>query len=277
MAERTPLALTLEDFDRARSDDMDGAWAFGVSSNLLMRGVDAALVRSGLVEALELVRQTRESPQELFGSSDDHADLLHDQWLSEGRLVMAADVMPWRQATAHGLAVSGACAAVFSLILVLRDEATAAMLIRFSVISLVIGMGSSLAHAAWQRRHRPRRPAVEAPADLRWSVGLTEILRTRYSLSGSRVRDIVAEAHSHAAEAGRSVQEEFGTPEEYAARFAPDLARRSMLTAVFLGLVALLCAILLVDGLHWSSVGLLVAWGWLAVIEYRKARALRAR
>jgi hypothetical protein len=271
------LVSTFDAFGAARGEDLDEVWAFAVSWKLLMNDVEVDQVRDALEEALSIVRETRESPEALFGPARDHADALYDEWLSEGGLVLAAHVMTWRQAVTTGLVTSAACATVFTVILFLRDEATAALLARFSAISLVIGMGSSLGRAAWQRRHRPRRLAVDAPSDLRWSVGLTEILRTRYSMSGSRVGVIVAEADSHAAEAGRSVQEEFGTPEEYAARFAPDLARRSLLTAAFLGLLALLDVVLLLDGPHWSNVGLLVVIGWMAAAEHRKVRALRAR
>lgn len=277
MAEQTPLAVTLADFDRARGDAMDGAWAFGVVWRLLMRDVDPALVREGLVEALDVVRGAGESADDLFGPAADHADCLYDQWLSEGTLVLDADVMTWRQAARAGLVVSAVLATVFLVLLFLEDEVTSAVLVQFTAISMAIGMGSLLGHAAWQRRHRPRGPAVDAPTDLRWSVGLAEILRTRYAMSGARVRDIVGDAHAHATEAGGSVQEEFGTPGQYAARFAPDLARRSRLTAAFLGFLALLDLGLLLDGPHWSNVGLLLCCGWLAASEYRKARILRAR
>ncbi len=271
------LVSTFDAFGAARGEDSDEVWAFAVSWRLLTQEVDVDQVRDGLEKALSVVRETQESPHDLFGPAGDHADALYDQWLSEGRLRLAANATTWRQAVTIGLVTSAAYATVFSVILVLRDGATGALLVRFSAISLLVGLGSLVGYAAWQRRHRTRRLAVDAPADVRWSVRTTEILRTRYSLSGSRVRDIVAEANSHAAEAGRSVPEEFGTPEEYAARFAPDLARRSLLTAAFLGLLGLVAVVLLLDEPHWSNAGLLVVVGSLAASEYRKARALRAR
>ncbi|MDR7253153.1 putative membrane-anchored protein [Nocardioides sp. BE266] len=278
MAEQTtPLAATLEEFDRARGDDMDGVWAFSVSWSLIMRDVDPGLVREGVAEALAVVRQTQESPQDLFGPPRDHADALYDQWLSEGRLVLDARVTSWSGAVRLGLVLSAAYVTLFLVVDLLRGEATAAGLIRVAAISLVAGLGSMLAYAAWERRHRPRGLAVDASTDLRWSVELTEILRTRHSMSGPRVRGIVSEALAHAAEAGRLVQEEFGTPEEYAARFAPDVARRCLLTSALLGVLALVNVILLIDEPHWSNAALLVGFGWLAIAEHRKYRALRAR
>lgn len=272
----TPLQATIDAFDEARGDALDGVWARSVSWTLLMRDVEADLVRDGLAEALEVVRQTRESPQELFGPACDHADALYGQWLSEGRLVLTADETTWRQAVLTGLVMSAVVAVGLLVLLALRGEATTALLPRLSAIAIVVGLGSALGSAVWQRRHRPRDLPIDAPTDVRWSLELTEVLRTRYAMSGPRVRDIVAEAGAHALESGASVEAEFGTPEEYAARFAPDLARRSRLTAAFLGSLALLNVVLLLDGLHWSNVGLLLGFGLLAVLEHRKARGLRS-
>ncbi len=229
MAEATTsLAATIEAFDDARGDSMDGVWAYGVSWALMMRDVDARLVAQGLGEALEVVRDTGEAPGDLFGSPREHADELYERWVAESRLVLADSTR------LMGLAV-------------------------------------------WSRRHRPprRTAAPDAPAEVRWSVELTEILRTRYAMSAARVRDLVAEAHLHAAESGTTVQEEFGTPEEYAARFAPDRARRSRLTLAVLAGLLVLSGAFLVDGFSWTNAAMTGLLSCLLASEYRTYREVR--
>ncbi|WP_374453971.1 hypothetical protein [Nocardioides sp.] len=278
MAEQTtPLAATIDAFDSVRGDDMDGVWAFGVSWSLMMRDVDPDLIRDGLEQALAVVRTSGESPSALFGDASQHAAALYDEWSSEGRLTLIALTRTtWPEALRLGTVLSAAYAVLFAVVQLVRGDLDASSGARILLISLVIGMGSGLGLAVWSRRHRRSAPPADLPADLRWSAELTEILRTDYSLSGSRVRDIVAEASAHVAESGRSMSDEFGTPREYAARFAPDLARRSLFTAAFLGALSLLNVIPLVDEPHWSNVGLLLGFGWLAVAEHRKYRHLRA-
>lgn len=278
MAEQTtPLAATIEAFDHARGEDMDGAWAHSVSWTLMMRDVDADLVRDGLEQALALVRDSGESPTELFGSAREHALALYDQWLAEGRLTLTAGShTTWRGAVLLGLGMSAAYAVLFGGVLLVRGDLRSGALGWALLVALVLGMGGALGLAAWSMRHRRPAPDPDGPAEQRWATELTEVLRTHYSLSGRRVRDIVAEACAHAAESGRTVSEEFGTPREYAARFAPDLARRSLLTTCLLGSLALVSAILFLDGPRWSNAGLLLGFGWLALAEHRRYRTLRA-
>lgn len=277
MAEATPLSTTIDAFCSARGEEMDGVWAFSVSWSLMTRDVDPDLVRDGLEQALAVVRTSGESPTALFGDPSEHAAALYDEWLSEGRLTLTAPIRTtWPEGVRLGLGLSTAYVLLFALVQLVRGDLDAASGARILLISLVIGMGSGLGLAAWSRRHRRIAPSADLPADLRWSVELTEILRTDYSLSGSRVRDIVAEATVHAAESGRSMPDEFGTPREYAARFAPDLARRSRWRFAAFVATGLLAGALFVDELSWST-GLAAAiWGIWAVRELRTARSLRS-
>lgn len=275
MAETTPLSRTFEAFDSARGDQMDGAWAFTVSWSLLMRGVDADQVREGLEEALALVRETQESPQDLYGTAREHADALHDRWLAEGRLVLTdTDRTSWPDALGLGLGLSAAYAVLLTVVTWARGDLTdPASVVRVLLLSLAIGLGSALLLGLWSRRHRLHRPGADAPADLAWSSELAEILRTRYAMSGPRVRGIVAEAGAHALESGRTVEDEFGTPTAYAARFAPDLRRRSRVRSTFYAVLACCAGILFVDEPRWTPAVLVVGFAWMGWSEARRARS----
>lgn len=276
MTEQTPLATTLDGFDRARGDGSDSAWAFAVSWNLLMRDVDASQVRDALEEALALVRETGEPPAELFGTPGEHADALYGRWVSEGRLVLVdAGHQSWPASARLGLTLSAVYAVLLGVVTWAGGDLDApASVVRVVLISLVIGFGTSLGLATWSRRHRRPSPPSHAPADLRWSMELTEILRSRYAMSSRRVRDIVAEANAHAIETGSPVEVEFGTPTSYAARFAPDLRRRSRLTVAFLAALAVSVAVLMTDGVSWAEAGLLAGFAWLGWREHRTSRRL---
>ncbi|MDT0184766.1 hypothetical protein Q9S36_31735 [Microbacterium sp. ARD31] len=280
MAEQTtPLASTIRSFDSARGEEMDGVWAFGVSWSLMMRDVDPSLVDEGLREALDIVRSTQESPEVLFGTATEHADALYEQWRSEGRLVLRGDVTTWREGVAMGLGLGLATGVAYALLLLLRDDAGTVTVLRGLGVALAVGLGGALLHTAWSRRHLRRPPRPGETADLRWSLELAEILRTRCSMSGARVRDVLAEADAHARDAGRSLEDEFGTPQEYAARFAPDLVRRSRWRFAGFVAMALLTGAFFVDGPTWST-GLITAiWTWWAVRERRHgvAQARRRR
>lgn len=78
----------------------------------------------------------------------------------------------------------------------------------------------------------------EIPDDGTWALVLGGTLRGRLGYSDERARRIVEEARAHAAASGRPLAEEFGTPQDYAARFQPDTRRKDRLYAVLLTLVA---------------------------------------
>jgi hypothetical protein len=135
----------------------------------------------------------------------------------------------------------------------------------------------ALLSTAW-RRWTDTWPPVASPAAVdadEWSRQLAALLRERYWLSDTRVRSIVAEAQAHAAEAGRSLHEEFGRPEEYAAGFVPDLARRSRLTLTFYLTVVALNLFGVLIGWSWQSLVVAAGFTWLAWREYQRYRRLR--
>lgn len=335
MAEATtPLAETIEEFEHARGDGMDGAWAHAVSWALMRRDVEPDLVSHGLQEALEVVRQTQEPPEDLFGTPDEHADALYEQWQSEGRLrLWEASRITWREVPSSGFAWSALIALVFMVLLLVDGETTTTWTLGRILLTAALGLGTAAAAAVWDTMVRRRgtaiaitgtgvtvlamaavtvginkwseehpfatastwwflavagtcallsttwrrwldsrptpglHPVVEAQE---WSRQLAAILRGRLSMSDARVSAILAETQAHATEAGRSVQDEFGTPEEYAARFGPDLARRSRLTVVFYVLLSGLNIRPMLDEVTWVNVVLAVGFACLAVVELRR-------
>ena len=277
MAEaREPLTSTYDAFGAARGVEADEGWAFAVSWSLMMADVDVDQVREGLEEALDLVRATGESPQQLFGSASEHADALQDLWVAEGRLVLADRRDRWPELVRFGLGMSVAYAVLLGVVTWVRGDLTGTgSAVRVVLIALTIGMGSSLLHGLWTRRHHRRAPGIDAlGTDRAWSLELTEILRTRYAMSGPRARRIVAEAHAHALETGSPVEEEFGTPTSYAARFAPDLRRRSRLTTALYAVLAACAGLLLVDDLSWTWAVVVAIFAWMAWSEHRTHRRL---
>ncbi|MDH5150729.1 hypothetical protein [Kocuria palustris] len=127
----------------------------------------------------------------------------------------------------------------------------------------------------------PARPArTAAPHDgASWYDALGAALRSRGNLTDSRVKEILAEARSHAQEAGTSPAEEFGAAEAYAQRFAPNRAvaarRRAWLMTGVAGLALLTGVLSLVNGQlrPWAVLWLLLVVV-IAALEWRRARKL---
>lgn len=151
---------------------------------------------------------------------------------------------------------------------------------------LVVAAACALGSTAWRRLVVDAGPAPAAdpsaapsaapPVDAdEWSRELAAILRVRHSKSDAQVSTILAEAHAHAAAAGHTVQDEFGTPEEYAARFGPDLLRRSRLKIAFYLFLAAMWLVPLAWGFSWFDVGVAACWVLLALREYRRYLRLR--
>ncbi|KQV77318.1 hypothetical protein ASC64_00200 [Nocardioides sp. Root122] len=334
MAEQTPLSVTIDAFTSARGEEMDGVWAYGVSWRLLRRDVQPDQVREGLEEALALLRQTQESPQELFGSPDEHADALYDRWAEEGRLhLWDASSMSWAEVPAWGFGLGAFFSIAFLGVFLAHGETSRTWTLGMIVVPVGMGLAMAAAWAAWSTllrsrgvaaalagfvgtaaglamtialvnewskahplgtattwwyvwvaaasallaaalgRWRESRPetAPQGIVDVDdWSRQLAAILRGRHTLSDARVRTIVGDAHAHAADAGRTVQEEFGTPEEYAARFAPDLPRRSRLMIAFYLTMAVLWLVPLTWGFSWLKLAAGVGWLLIALREHRR-------
>ena len=79
---------------------------------------------------------------------------------------------------------------------------------------------------------------TQTPDDDAWALVLGGVLRSKLAYSDARVREVVDEARAHAAASGRPLAEEFGNPQDYAARFRPDRGRRLRWEAILLTAVA---------------------------------------
>lgn len=114
------------------------------------------------------------------------------------------------------------------------------------------------------------RPAASAPPahldDDAWARELAGTLRLRMQLTDARIREIVREAQAHAAEAGRPLAEEFGTPAGYAARFAKDdVAGKRRLAWFFTALAGL---VLLSNVAGAVEDGAIDAWGIAQILVF---------
>ncbi|MEN5072430.1 hypothetical protein ABE437_01310 [Isoptericola cucumis] len=142
----------------------------------------------------------------------------------------------------------------------------------------VYGLVASVVGRRWPAPD-PTPPPDAVGSDEAWQRALRAALRGRGDVPEARVRAVVDEAVRHAADAGRSLQQEFGSPASYAARFAPDAAvagRRSAWwwTATALAPVALFATYVVADGWHWQ--GAFVGLGlWFALCVAMAAAAWR--
>lgn len=331
MAEETPIPATVDAYEQARGEGLDATWAFAVSWRLLMKDVDAQLVDEGLREGLELVRETGESPEELFGSPDDHAAELLRTWRSEGRLNPAAVKVPTSRSLVASSLKAGGWIAFIMFVLELvggRD-----LQVGFFVLPPVIGFATIGALALWEWGSREwAMPLVvtamttatvgisaatvvvleatsgtslgaltpwllllegamlwsagtvvlilftaktfaevqDDPDDEQWVRRFAGVLRGAAWQSDARVREIVREARSHAAESGRTLAEEFGPPDSYAMTYGVDVRRRTTLKIAFYAVLVALNLVPMVDGFSWATTAVALFFAWQAWKEYRK-------
>lgn len=333
------LVSTYDAFSAARGEEMDHVWAFSVSWKLMMNDVEVEQVREGLEEALTVVRETQQSPEDLFGDPKEHATELYRRWKSEGRLRLThgEKIVAARSIPASGLVASG-WVALLMFVWALVDGAE--LPVTFLVLPVALGFAAVLGLALWEwascrwatevavalmagttaafalgtagvllstqaligsatpwvllaesvvlwvagrctlvlvtaKAHvKARDVSVD---DEQWVQRFAGILRGPGWLSGKRVRDIVAESRSHAAESGRTLAEEFGPAEQYAAQFGVDTLRRTRMKCAFLVGLAVLSLVPMLDGPRWSGIVVVVLLGWMAWWEYRKHRKHQRR
>ncbi|MDY6054968.1 hypothetical protein [Micrococcus sp.] len=114
-----------------------------------------------------------------------------------------------------------------------------------------------------------------------WASSVAGLLRSRLSYGDARAQGIADEARAHAAASGRPLAEEFGTLQDYAARFRPDRDRAMrwqgiLLTAVAVYWVGKLVVELVTpgDGPGWWTVAGGVLFPLLAWWERRRGGAV---
>ncbi|QFG67567.1 hypothetical protein [Ornithinimicrobium pratense] len=285
-----PLTGVLQAYRDARGVAQDQAWAEQVVGTLVLDEVSPGLIRRELQDALNLVRESGEGPEVLYGPAREWArervvdraeqglptvDSTPDStwrdvlvvgsvvaslislmilvvWLVRDGfstdytwgllllpLVAGTGVMgalttwervltrrPAWMAAAAGLGVAALTVALLAwLLLGTRDDVLATGS-TFSLGLLAIGyalLAGALERLLPERGHR-RRPPLDDEA---WARELAGTLRLRMNLPETKVREIVREARSHAAQSGQDLAQEFGTPATYASRFARDRATRA--------------------------------------------------
>ncbi|WFP15739.1 hypothetical protein [Citricoccus muralis] len=144
-------------------------------------------------------------------------------------------------------------------------------LLGVAVISVVAAWATA---KIWpEPRQRSARPAPSNEKE--WLEALGAALRARGDITDARVREIVAEAQSHAHESDLRLREEFGEPAGYADRFAPAPQVRRRRTAWMYTAVAVLIGIYnviaLIDGAAtwWGAAWFALAC-LFAILEWRK-------
>ncbi|MGO0576044.1 hypothetical protein [Ornithinimicrobium panacihumi] len=114
MTTNDTLDTVLSGFAKARGVEADEEWAAVAATRMTLDDVNQDLARDGLAEALELVRQTQESPEELFGDAREWARSQVKQWRVDGEPVEPLEPdTSWRLVPT----VSAVTAAIISVVL----------------------------------------------------------------------------------------------------------------------------------------------------------------
>jgi hypothetical protein len=140
----------------------------------------------------------------------------------------------------------------------------------------LLGLAVACAGLSWLLGRRAPSPPVQslAPAtDDEWERRMTAALRGPGEASDHRVRTLLREARSHAAEAGTSLQHALGDPEEYAAGFGVDRAHQHRRTAWFFAVMTVLWVVSVDHARDWISILPSLVWASMTVGAFRKARA----
>ncbi|WP_162803009.1 hypothetical protein [Ornithinimicrobium avium] len=185
----------------------------------------------------------------------------------------------WVAVAAAGAVVLGGVAGATWL--VMGADRVVATASSFAWAALVLGyvlLASLLDRVLPEREGRRTTRPLD---DEEWERRLAGTLRMRMDLGEARVRDIVHEARTHAAETGRALAEEFGDPAVYAARFERDrparLRRAAWAQTAMVALAVLIVVLALVDGprdgwntLMWAGGLMCLVSMWSAVDAWRK-------
>ncbi|WP_430754006.1 hypothetical protein [Micrococcus luteus] len=189
--------------------------------------------------------------------------------------------VPTVAAAGAAVCLAGAVLAALAVLMVsLGDVALTS-----GVSSLVwLGVAAVCGGLSWvAARAIPERDEDQgaAPAtDEEWAARLAYLLRSRADVPERRVDDLVAEARAHAADAGSSLAEEFGSPASYAARVPRDRVHRARTTAALttvaaVAVVSAMFGVLLPKGeaqwWHWLVTACAVTAAALAWTDVRRA------
>ncbi|MFX0537129.1 hypothetical protein ACQBAT_06690 [Ornithinimicrobium sp. Y1847] len=335
------LTPVLTAYGTARGDRGDQLWAERALATFVLENARDAVIERELSTALELVQESGESAQELFGPAAEWARERLVSLDDSGRpTLLSTAEASWREAPLIGLVMASLVSLVFLVLMLLDSGLTSEFTWGLLLAPGVIGVLGMLTYTVWQRtltRHRrvvaglatgvalvvtaaaaaglmvgtseavvftgstfwlvavvvgylvlawasakmlPARdegreggPDALGLPDEAWVRELAGTLRLRMEMPERRIDEIVREARGHAAQAGVSLAEEFGTPSSYASRFPRDRAASSRRMMWFQLLLVPLGAVVAFAGLFetpstgvaWQgllmmAVGLIAAW-----------------
>ncbi|GAA3787322.1 hypothetical protein [Micrococcus endophyticus] len=193
--------------------------------------------------------------------------------------------VPTVAAAGAAVCLAGALLAALAVLMVSVGDAGLAA----GVSSFVwLGVAAVCGVLSWvAARLLPERDADQGltpDSEEEWAARLAFLLRSRADVPEGRVGEIVAEARAHAADAGTTLAEEFGSPASYAARVPRDRVHRARTTAALTtvaaaAVVGAMVGVLVPKGeaqwWHWLVAAGTVAAAVLAWVDVRRAAAGR--
>lgn len=336
----------LQAYRDARAQAEDETWASRVLALSVTQGVRLDVLERELWGALELVRESGEPAEDLYGPAQEWAQDRIEERVARGqRVVDSVADTEWRDVPVVGSVVAGILSLLILAVWWARDGLTTDYTAGLLLLPVASGFGIILALATWERvlrRHswtiavtiglvlaavgvglltwlvwgtrgevvatgsvfwlaalsaahfgvaallervlqsqdrRPRPRPVRVRDDEEWERDLAGALRFRLDLREAQVRDIVREARAHTVESGRSLEEDFGAADGYAASFPRDRRAAARRIAWARSAMVLVAAFLafggLLDRLAWAEVSwvgltVLVLAGGLATSAWRR-------
>lgn len=179
-----------------------------------------------------------------------------------------------------GLALAGVVLCAVVLVMLALGEVVVAGTSTFLWLAAAAVYGGLAAISARVLPDAAADQGATPRTDEEWAARLAYLLRSRADVPEHRVTETVAEARAHAADAGTTLAEEFGSPASYAARVPRDrvhLARnRAVVMTIAMAItVAMLFGVLIPAGeaswVHWVIVAGAVAAAGLAWAGVRSA------
>ncbi|MDY6054969.1 hypothetical protein [Micrococcus sp.] len=193
--------------------------------------------------------------------------------------------VPMVAAAGAAVCLAGALLAALALLMLgLGDAGLASGVSSFVWLGVAAVCGVLSGVAARVIPERDADQGATPATDEEWAARLAFLLRSRADVPEHRVDELVAEARAHAAEAGASLAEEFGSPASYAARVPRDRVHRARMTAALTtvaaaAVVGAMAGVLVPRGeaqwWHWLVTAGAVAVAVLAWVGVRRAAAGR--
>lgn len=159
------MTAVLTAYRDARGEEQDERWAQEAAVALALEGVGGGAVRRELEEALGLVRDSGEGPDQLYGDAREWARTRLREAPEEGRVLV--DETPdtsWRDAVVVGCVVAVVLTLALMVMVLLKDGWSTGYAWGWVLFPLASGVMCTLSLAVWERvlLRRPRWQAVVA-------------------------------------------------------------------------------------------------------------------